>query len=138
VLTIDAAPGGRAPQENVVVSAVSYNPATGIELFTATFANAHALGASMTSAQTQTLGQFYGQTVSQMGVDTQTAITGSASQTNLSSNIDKVRQGIDGINIDEETQNLIKFQNAYQATARTINVLDSMLSTIINSLGAGH
>jgi len=138
VLTIDAAPGGGAPQENVVVSAVSYNPATGIESFTATFANAHALGASMTSAQTQTLGQFYGQTVSQMGVDTQTAITGSASQTNLSSNIDKVRQGIDGINIDEETQNLIKFQNAYQATARTINVLDSMLSTIINSLGAGH
>jgi flagellar hook-associated protein 1 FlgK len=138
VLTIDAMPGGGAPQENVVVSAVSYNPATGIESFTATFASAHAAGASITSAQTQTLGQFYGQTVSQMGVDTQTAIAGSQSQTTLSGNIDKVRQGIDGINIDEETQNLIKFQNAYQATARTMNVLDQMLGTVINSLGAGH
>ncbi len=138
VLTIDASPGGGAPQENVVVSAVSFNPVTGVESFTATFANAHALGASITSAQTQTLSQFYGQTVSQMGVDAQTAITGAQSQTTLSSNIDKVRQGVDGINIDEETQNLIKFQNAYQATARTINVLDSMLSTVINSLGVGH
>ncbi len=138
VLTVDATVGGGAPQENVVVSAVSFNPATGVESFTATFKNAHAAGASITSAQTQTLSQYYGQTVSQMGVDTQTAITGTASQTTLSSNIDKVRQSVDGINIDEETQNLIKFQNAYQATARTINVLDSMLSTVINSLGAGH
>jgi flagellar hook-associated protein FlgK len=138
VLTIDAAPGGGAPQENVVVSSVTYNPVTGIESFTATFANAHAAGASVTSAQTQTLGQFYGQTVSQMGVDTQTAITGTQSQTTLSSNIDKVRQSVDGINIDEETQNLIKYQNAYSATARTINVLDSMLGTIINSLGVGQ
>jgi flagellar hook-associated protein 1 FlgK len=138
VLTIDATAGGGAPQENVVVSAVSFNPGTGIESFTATFANPHLATASVTSAQTQTLSQFYGQTVSQMGVDTQTAITGATSQTNLTSNIDKVRQGVDGINLDEETQNLIKFQNAYQATARTINVMDQMLGTIINSLGVGQ
>ncbi len=138
VLTVDATAGGAAPQENVVVSAVSFNPGTGIESFTATFANAHAAGYSITSAQTQSLSQYYGQTVSQMGTDTQTAATGTTSQTSLTNNIDKVRQSVDGINIDEETQNLIKFQNAYQATARTINVLDSMLSTIINSLGAGH
>lgn len=138
VLTVDATAGGGAPQENVVVSAVSFNPVTGIESFTATFANAHAAGFSITSAQTQTLSQYYGQTVSQMGVDTQTAITGATSQTSLTNNIDKVRQSTDGINIDEETQNLIKYQNAYQATARTINVMDSLLSTIINSLGVGH
>lgn len=138
VLTIDATPGGIGPQENVVVSAVSFNPVTGQETFTATFANAHPGPVSITSAQIQTLSQFYGQSVSQMGVDTQTAIAGTTSQTNLTQNIDKVRQSVDGINIDEETQNLIKYQNAYSATARTINVLDSMLSTIINSLGAGH
>lgn len=137
VLTIDATPGGGLPQENVVVSAVSFNPGTGQESFTATFANAHAGPVSLTSAQTQTLSQYYGQTVSQMGVDAQTAIAGTAAQTNLSQNIDKVRQSIDGINVDEETQNLIKFQNAYQATARTINVMNSLLGTVINSLGVG-
>lgn len=137
VLTVDATAGAGSPQENVVVSAVSFNPVTGQESFTATFANAHAGPVSITSAQTQTLSQYYGQTVSQMGVDAQTASAGTSSQTNLSQNIDKVRQSIDGINIDEETQNLIKFQNAYQATARTMNVMDSMLGTIINSLGVG-
>ncbi len=138
VLTIDATPGGGAPQENVVVSAASINPVSGIESFTATFANAHAANYSIASARVQTLGQYYNGMVSQVGIDTQTAITGSKSQASLTQNIDKVRQSIDGINLDEETQNLIKYQNAYQAAARTMNVLDSLLSTVINNLGVGH
>jgi flagellar hook-associated protein 1 FlgK len=138
VLTVDAAPGGGAPQENVVVSGVTYDPVTGIESFTATFANAHAGPVSIAAAQTQTLSDFYSQTVAQMGLDTQTAIAGAQSQTTLSGNIDKVRQGIDGINIDEETQNLIKYQNAYSATARTISVINQMLNTVVTSLGVGQ
>jgi flagellar hook-associated protein 1 FlgK len=138
LLTVDAQPNGAAPQENVVVSSVSVNPATGIESITATFTQAHAAGFSIASAQTQTLGQYYGQLVSQMGLATQTATTGASSQSTLAQNINSARQSVDGINIDEETQNLIKYQNAYQATARSINVLDQMLSTVINSLGAGH
>ncbi len=137
VITVDATPGGGAPQENVVVSAVSVNPANGIESFTATFANAHAANFSMSSAQVQTLGQYYGGLVSQMGTDTQTAIAGASSQATLTSNINTVRQSIDGINIDEETQNLIKYQNAYQAAARTVNVLNTLLSDVINNLGVG-
>ena len=138
VLTVDAQANGAAPQENVVVSAISVDPVTGIESVTAKFVNAHTTNFSITSAQTQTLGQFYGQFVSQVGLDTQTAIAGSASQTQLASNIDQVRQSVDGINLDEETQNLIKYQNAYQATARSMNIMDSLLSTVINTLGTGH
>ncbi len=52
-------------------------------------------------------------------------------QTTLAANIDKVRQGIAGINLDEETQNLIRYQNSYQAAARTMNVLDTLLQTAI-------
>ncbi|MFN2448633.1 MAG: flagellar basal body rod C-terminal domain-containing protein, partial [Candidatus Baltobacteraceae bacterium] len=135
VLTVDASAGGGAPQENVVVTAVSVNALTGVESFAATFKNAHAPNFSVASAQVQTLGQYYGGLVSAMGMDTQTAIAGAQSQATLTSNIDKARQGVDGINIDEETQNLIKYQNAYQATARTISVLDSLLTTVINNLG---
>ncbi len=138
VLTVDAQAGGAGPQENVVVSAISVNPATGIESITATFANAHAAGFSIASAQTQTLGAYYGQVVSQMAMDTQTATTGASAQAALAQNIDTSRQNVDGINIDEETQNLIKYQNAYQAAARTMNVLDSLLNTVINTLGAGQ
>lgn len=130
VLTVDA---GTANQENVVVTAV--NRATGT--FTATFANTHAVGFSIAAAQLQTLGQSYGTTITQIGLDSQTANTGVATQTSLTKNIDAVRQGIDGINLDEETQNLIKYQNSYQAAARTINILDNLLNVVVNSLGVG-
>lgn len=135
VLTIDAQPGGALPQENVVVSAISYNIVTGIESVTFAPRQNHAANFTIASAQVQTLNQFYGTAITQVGLDTQTAIAGTTTQTNLANNINTVRQGISGINIDEETQNLIKYQNAYQAAAKTISVLDSMLNTVINGLG---
>ena len=67
-----------------------------------------------------------------MGLDTATASTGNASQTTLTSNVNQVRQSTDGINIDEETQNLVKFQNAYGAAAHVISILSQMLTTAIN------
>jgi flagellar hook-associated protein 1 len=129
-LTLD---GGTANQENVVVTAV--NRVTGSITFTA--ALAHAANYSIASAQTQTLGSYYGGLVGQLGLDTSNATTGSASQTTLASNIDKVRQGIDGINLDEETQNLVKYQNSYQAAAKTLNVLEQLLQTALGLIPGG-
>jgi flagellar hook-associated protein 1 FlgK len=121
-----------------VVTGISVNTLTGVESVTFTPANAHPANFTITSAQVQTLQQFYGQVITQVGLDTQTAITGTTTQTSLASNIDQVRQGISGINIDEETQNLVKYQNAYQAAAKTIATLNSLLGTIINGLGVGQ
>ncbi len=129
VLTIDA---GSAAQENVTVTAV--NRATGTITFVAK--NAHLANFSITSAQTGTLQQSYANLVAQMGQDAATASTGNTTQTSLASSINAVRQSTDGINIDEETQNLVKFQNAYGAAAHVISVLSSMLSDAIN-LGSG-
>ena len=90
------------------------------------------------SAQAQTLQQAYGSIITQVGIDTQTAITGTSTQTSLASTIDAQRQSISGINLDEETQNLIKYQNAYQAAAKTISTMNQLLNTIINGLGVGQ
>ncbi len=46
------------------------------------------------------------------------------------------RQQIVGISDDEELNNMIKFQNAYNASSRYINVIDEMLEHILNTLGA--
>jgi flagellar hook-associated protein 1 FlgK len=138
LLTIDAQPGGAAPQENVTVTGISVNPVTGIESVTFRPASNHAANFTIASAQQQTFTQFYGNAITLVGLDAQTAITGTTSQTNLTKNIDQVRQSISGINIDEETQNLIKYQNAYQAAAKTISVLDQLIQTVINNLGVGH
>jgi flagellar hook-associated protein 1 len=130
-LTIDATPGGGFPQENVVVTAVNKTAGT----FTATFANAHGAGASIASAPTQTLSQYYSTVVTNVGFDAQTAITGTQTQTQLAQSIDTVRQGVDGINLDEETQNLIKFQTSYQAAAKVVSVMETLLNTVITNLG---
>jgi flagellar hook-associated protein 1 FlgK len=124
VLTLD---GGTANAENVVVTAV--DPTTGSISFTAT--KAHAANYSIASTPSQTLGAYYGGLVTQIGTDTSNATTGSSSQTTLASNIDAARQSVDGINIDEETQNLVQYQNAYQAAAKTLNVIETLLTTAI-------
>ncbi|HEY6234951.1 MAG TPA: flagellar hook-associated protein FlgK [Candidatus Elarobacter sp.] len=130
LLTIDA---GTANQENVVVSAV--NRVTGTITFTA--ANPHGIGFAIATAPTQTLGAYYGGLVGQLGTDTAGAITGNGAQTTLASNIDKVRQSISGINLDEETQNLIRYQNSYQAAARTMNVLEQLVTTALGLIPGG-
>lgn len=45
------------------------------------------------------------------------------------------RQQVVGVSDDEELSNMIKFQNAYNASSRYINVIDEMLEHIINTLG---
>ncbi len=46
------------------------------------------------------------------------------------------RQQIVGVSDDEELSNMIKFQNAYNASSRYINVIDEMMEHILNTLGA--
>jgi flagellar hook-associated protein FlgK len=123
-------------QENVTVTAVSYS-AGGVESVTFTTQNPQAAGFTITSAQTQTLVQQYGNLVTQVGLDTSTANTGTTTQTNLASSIDQERQSLAGINLDEQTQDLIKYQTAYQAAAKTISTLSQLLDTIVNGLGVG-
>lgn len=83
---------------------------------------------------TQTLGQAYGAIIAQVGLDGQTATTGTQTQTNIANSINQTRQGIDGINLDEETQNLIMYQTAYQAAAKTVTMLDTMLQSVLGMI----
>ena len=49
--------------------------------------------------------------------------------------IESARQQVVGVSSDEELSNMIKFQNAYNAASRYINVVSEMLEHIINTLG---
>lgn len=46
------------------------------------------------------------------------------------------REQIIGVSTDEELSFMIKFQNAYNASSRYINVIDEMLEHVINTLGS--
>ena len=58
-----------------------------------------------------------------------------ASQQVLVTNLDNQKQSISAVSLDEETTNLIKFQQAYSASARVITTIDEYLDVLINKMG---
>jgi len=42
------------------------------------------------------------------------------------------REAISGVSLDEEAANMIMFQRSFQASASYINVVDSLLETLIS------
>ena len=50
-------------------------------------------------------------------------------------NINNAREQVVGVSSDEELSNMVRFQNAYNASSRYINVISEMLEHIINTLG---
>ena len=50
--------------------------------------------------------------------------------------LENMRQQVVGVSSDEELSNLIKFQHAYNASSRYINVVSEMIEHLINTLGA--
>lgn len=57
------------------------------------------------------------------------------SQASTVSGLDDNRQMVIGVSSDEELSNMIKYQNAYNACSRYINVVSEMLEHIVTSLG---
>ncbi|MDR0643358.1 MAG: flagellar hook-associated protein FlgK [Treponema sp.] len=49
--------------------------------------------------------------------------------------LNDMRQSVSGVNMDEELANMLKYQHGYEAAARFINTVNSMLDTLINRLG---
>lgn len=56
-------------------------------------------------------------------------------QTDTVESASSAREQVIGVSSDEELSNMIKFQNAYNASSRYINVISEMLEHIINTLG---
>ncbi|NLL79955.1 MAG: flagellar hook-associated protein FlgK [Clostridiales bacterium] len=84
---------------------------------------------------TCTLQTFYNDLVSQVG---NTGLVYSSILINQQTTVESTeyaRQEVVGVSSDEELNNMIKFQNAYNASSRYINVIDELLEHIINTLG---
>ena len=57
------------------------------------------------------------------------------SQENTVESIESARAQVVGVSSDEELSNMIKFQNAFNASSRYINAVDELLEHIITTLG---
>ncbi len=111
-------------------------PATGSAAADVSTALTSLNGQSVQTLGPSTIGDQYAQEVAAIGVLSSTAQSQAANQGVLVTHLERQRQEVSGVSIDEEATHLIQYQHAYQAAARVISVMDSMLDTLINGTGA--
>ncbi|MBK7141044.1 MAG: flagellar hook-associated protein FlgK [bacterium] len=84
---------------------------------------------------TSTMGDYYTSLVGKLGIETSEASAFSQNYELLVQQVDNSRQSVQGVSLDEEMANMIKFQHAYDAAARVITTMDQALDTVIHGMG---
>lgn len=79
----------------------------------------------------QTFSGAYSQTVASLGQSLNNANTQSANSSAVQSMLTQQRDSVSGVSLDEEMSDLVRFQQAYSASARIVTTVDTMLDTII-------
>jgi flagellar hook-associated protein 1 FlgK len=87
-------------------------------------------------ANGQTPIQSYSSIVFKVGSDTANISADVASSNLILQQLQDQRASISGVSLDEEAANLIKYQTAYQAAARVVSTIESLLAVTVN-LGLG-
>lgn len=87
------------------------------------------------SGGTQTISDFYSSLIGTLGVESQEAGSFTSNYELLAQQIDNNRQSVQGVSLDEEMANLVKYQHAYDAAARVITTMDQALETVISKMG---
>jgi flagellar hook-associated protein 1 FlgK len=80
---------------------------------------------------TTNLQSFYGQMVSYVGNRSNVANIALTAQEASQQQVSLNREEISGVNLDEEAANLIRFQQAYQASSRVIQVAQDMFKNLL-------
>ena len=83
----------------------------------------------------ETPDQYYSNVIFQIGSDSQSAYDGLQTQNNIVQQLLNQRDTFSGVSLDEEAVNIIKYQKAYQASARFVTVLDTLSDEILRILG---
>ncbi|MER3466447.1 MAG: flagellar hook-associated protein FlgK, partial [Armatimonadota bacterium] len=81
------------------------------------------------------LGQYYADLVSRVGQESLTFQQKLEVQSSLLQHIEQQRQGVAGVNLDEELSNMVKYQRAFQSAAKLLSVLDQTTEELIRAFG---
>lgn len=79
-----------------------------------------------------TFNLFYSNIVSRIGTLSKASEDSLKFDENLINELNKRREALSGVSLDEEATDLIRFQRSYEAAARLIKVTDELLQTILN------
>lgn len=81
-----------------------------------------------------TFEEYYDKMVDQLGIEGNTYKSVTETLSRAVSSVDSKRQQVSGVSSDEELSNMIKFQSAYNAASRFMNVISEMTETIVTGL----
>jgi len=82
-----------------------------------------------------TLSDGYAGAIAQVGTRTQSAKFAEQLSSTIAANLERDRTAVSGVNLDEEAAKLIQYQQAYQASAKMIQIAQNIFDSLIQGLG---
>ncbi len=73
--------------------------------------------------------------MAQIGTRTQSAQFAAQLSTTIAGNLESERAAVSGVNLDEEAARLIQYQQAYQASAKMIQIAQNIFDNLIQTVG---
>ena len=70
--------------------------------------------------------------MSQVGNKTRELEVTSKAQANLVAQTEQTQQSMSGVNLDEEAANLLRYQQAYQAAGKVMQIAGTLFDTLLN------
>jgi len=84
---------------------------------------------------TASINEFYNSMIGELGVETGKAKNLKTNYELLTEQVENARQSVQGVSLDEEMAQMIKYQHAFDAAARVITTMDQALETVIQGMG---
>src|SRR5690606_36823173 len=78
-----------------------------------------------------TLEEHYLKSVGKIGLSVSKARIDTEQSMGILAQAKSIKERISGVSIDEETANMVKYQHAYEASARVIRAADEMFQTVL-------
>ena len=88
---------------------------------------------SLLKGSTATYGEVYNNLLSDVAVRTQRAQASAETETSLLSSALDRQSSLQGVNLDEEAANLVRYQQAYQAAAQIVAVANEVFDTLLRA-----
>lgn len=130
---------GAAHAISVAISDTAKIAAAGAGSGAGSNANARSLAAiqdeKLFESGNSTANEFYAHLIYTVGADVKAADEGYTAQSQLLTQLRNLRDSASGVNMDEEAVNIIRYQKAYEASARLVQVWNTLAEEVVNLLG---
>lgn len=90
---------------------------------------------ALTSLSEGTTDDYFRALTADLGIRASNTERNYENEQTMTDNLQILRQSVSGVSMDEELADMIRFQQAYNAAARNMTVVDEMLDRVINSMG---